>query len=170
MPGFRTDNVLDCSQETYWDKVFLDDEYNRRLFFDELHFVEWKELDRKADDEVVKRVVKATPYVGELPGALKAVLGDGVGYEERGTLQRKAHRYEADAIPNRMADKVSVKVTMSTTATPDGRCRLVVEGSVSARVFAIGGLLEQRMVSDLRRSYEKGAALANKFVAEKGLK
>jgi hypothetical protein len=34
----------------------------------------------------------------------------------------------------------------------------------------IGGLLEQRMVTDLTRSYEQSASFTNRFLAEKGLK
>jgi hypothetical protein len=33
----------------------------------------------------------------------------------------------------------------------------------------IGGMLEQRMMSDLTRSYEKSAIFTNRFVAEKKL-
>jgi len=168
MPGFRTDNLLECSEETYWDKVFFDEEYNRRLFFDELHFVEWRELERKEQADRVSRVVKATPRLGELPGPLKALIGDSIGYEERGLLARGDRRYQAQASPNRMGDKVKVELTMSTTPAADGKCRLLVEGSVTARIFAVGSLLEQRMVQDLRRSYEKGAEFTNRFVAEKG--
>ena len=170
MAGFRTDNVLACSEATYWDKIFLDDEYNRRLFFDELHFTDWKVLENKDEGELVKRTVKASPHVGELPGALKALIGDGVGYEERGTLVRQKNRYEAKAVPNRLGDKVTVTITMVTTPVDDERCRLVVEGSVTAKIFAVGALLEQRMVSDLRRSYEKSAEFVNRFANEKGLK
>jgi len=170
MAGFRTDNVLECSAETYWGKIFLDDEYNRRLFFDELHFTEWREIDRKEVGGKMHRVLKASPPVGDVPAALKAVVADGAGYEERGVLDTKGQRYEVNAIPNRLADKISIKVTMATTPTPDGRCRLIVTGEVTARIFVIGGLLEQRLVNDLRRSYEKTAAFTNRFVAEKSLK
>lgn len=170
MAGFRTDNALDCSAETYWEKVFLDDEYNRRLFFDELHFTEWRETERKEDGGKTKRVIKATPRVGDVPAALKAVIADGAGYEERGVLDSKQQRYEVQAIPNRLADKISIKVTMTTTPTPDGRCRLIVEGEIAARIFVIGSVLEQRLVADLRRSYDKSAAFTNRFVAEKSLK
>ncbi len=170
MPGFRTDNLLECSEETYWEKVFLDDEYNRRLFFDELHFTEWRETERKQEGDKLRRVVKATPRIGDVPGALKAVIGEGIAYEERGLLTNGGRRYEAQASPNRMGDKVRVEITMSTAPAADGKCRLVVEGSVTARIFAVGGLLEQRMVQDLKRSYDKGAEFTNRFVAEKGLR
>jgi hypothetical protein len=114
--------------------------------------------------------VKATPYVGELPGALKAVIGDGLSYEERGVFHPKEHRYQLDAIPSRMADKVTTKITMSTTVTGENRCRLNVEATVTAKIFMVGTLLEQKTLSDLRRSYEKNAAFSNRYIRENGLK
>lgn len=170
MAGFQNTYDIECSEETYWEKVFLNEEYNRRFFKEELHFPEWRELGRKEVDGKLYRDVKATPYVGELPGALKAVIGDGLSYEERGVFHRAERRYELDAIPSRMADKVTTKITMSTTAAGEGRCRLNVEATVTARVFMVGGLLEQKTLADLKRSYEKNAAFSNRYIRENGLK
>jgi hypothetical protein len=116
----------------------------------------------------VRRLVRATPPLGDLPGPLKAAIGDSAGYEERGVYDRKTNRYEARVLPNRLGDKVTVELAFSTAALEGERCRRTVDGTVVARVFAIGGLLEQRMIADLRRSYEKSADFTNRFVAEKG--
>jgi len=168
MPSFRIEHTFECTQATFWEKVFFDEEYNRRLFYDELHFVEWTELDRKDEGPRVTRYVRALPPLGDLPGPLKAVIGDGAGYEERGVFDRATNRYEAKVKPNRLSDKVTVELAFNTEPLPEDRCKRIVNGSVTARIFAIGGLFEQRMISDLRRSYEKNAAFTNRFVAEKG--
>ena len=102
-------------------------------------------------------------------GALKAVIGDGLSYEERGVFHPQEHRYVLDAIPSRMADKVTTKITMFTTVTGENRCRLNVEATVTAKIFMVGTLLEQKTLADLRRSYEKNAAFSNRFIRENGL-
>jgi hypothetical protein len=168
MPSFRVENVFDCSQLTFWEKVFFDAEYNRRLFFDELHFSEWRELEQKHEEGRVRRWVKATPPIADLPGPLKAAIGDGAGYEERGVFERATNRYEARVKPNVLSDKVTVELAFRTEPVDDTRCRRIVDGTVVARVFVIGGMLEQRMMEDLKRSYEKSATFTNRFVAEKG--
>ena len=43
-------------------------------------------------------------------------------------------------------------------------------GSVSAKIFGVGGLLEKKMIADLEKSYEKSATFTNAFVAEKGIR
>ena len=168
MPSFRVESVFECSELTFWEKVFFDAEYNRRLFYDELHFSEWRELERKDEGERVRRWVKASPPMGDLPGALKTAIGDGAGYEERGVYDRATRRYSANVQPNRFGDKVTVELAFRTEHIDERRCRRIVDGTVVARVFLIGGMLEQRLVDDLRRSYEKSATFTNRFVAEKG--
>lgn len=170
MPSFRVEHTFECSQNTYWEKVFFDEEYNRRLFIDDLHFPEWRVIDQKDDGKKVVRVVRAQPPVGDLPGPLKAVVGDGAGYEEHGTYDRATHRCESKVIPNRLADRITVAVTTATEPLGDERCKRVVSGSVTAKIFMVGALLEERMISDLKRSYQKSADFTNKFLAEKGWK
>ena len=168
MPSFRVDNVFNCSQGTFWEKVFFDAEYNRRLFYDELHFADWRELEQKHEGDRVLRYVKATPPMADLPGPLRAAIGDGAGYEERGVFERAKNRYDARVQPNRLGDKVTVELAFRTEAMDDTHCRRIVDGTVVARIFMIGGMLEQRMMDDLKRSYEKSAVFTNRFVAEKG--
>jgi hypothetical protein len=169
MPSFRVENVFDCNQHTFWEKVFFDAEYNRRLFYDELHFTEWQELEQKDEGERVRRRVKAVPPTGDLPGPLKAAIGNGAGYEETGVFVRATNRYDARVRPNVLGDKVTVELVFRTEPVDDQHCRRIVDGTVVAKVMLIGGMLEQRMMSDLTRSYEKSAAFTNRFVAEKKL-
>jgi hypothetical protein len=107
--------------------------------------------------------------VGDLPGPLKAVVGDNAGYEERGVFNKKTHRYQVQVVPNRMSDKISVNVEMWTEAMGDAQCKRFAKATAIAKIFGVGGLLEKKLLSDLERSYEKSATFTNTFVAEKGL-
>jgi len=168
MPSFRLEHDFECSKNTYWEKVFFDDEYNQRLFRDELRFPEWRVLEQKDEGPRVVRNIRAQPPIEDLPGPLKAVVGDGAGYEERGVYDREASRYEAKVQPNRLADRVSVTITMVIENISEKRCRRIVTGAVTAKIFMVGALLEQKMIADLSRSYAKSAEFTNRFLAEKG--
>lgn len=169
MTTYRVEHLFECSETTYWEKLFFDEEYNRRLFYDELHFHEWRELERKDEGTRVKRFVRAVPPLRDLPGPLKSVIGEGAGYEERGIYDRETKRYQADVLTNTLSDRVKVTLTIYTKADGDARCYRIAEGSVTAKILMIGGMLEQKMISDLTRSYEKSADFTNRFVKEKGL-
>lgn len=168
MSSFRSEHVFECSQTTFWEKVFFDAEYNRRLFYDELRFAEWTELEQKHEGDRVHRFVRALPPAPDLPGPLKAALGNGVGYEERGVFERPKNRYEARVKPNSLPDRVSVELVFRTESVGDNKCRRFVDGTINARVMLVGGMLEQRMIYDLQRSYDRSAVFTNRFVAEKG--
>ncbi|HET9955493.1 MAG TPA: DUF2505 family protein [Polyangiaceae bacterium] len=172
MPDFRVEHTFNCSEDTFWSKVFLDEEYNRKLFLERLKFSAWREASREERDQKLHRVVEAAPPMGEVPAALKAVIGDNAGYQERGVLDRAAHRYTVEVVPNRLADKIQVKLEMITVADPSSpeRCKRTVKGSVTAKIFGVGGLLEKKIIADLEKSYSKSAEFTNQFIAEKGLR
>jgi len=169
MATLEIEHTYNCSEATFWDRLFLDPEYNERLFKTELKFPVWREVSREERGGALHRVVEVVPYVGELPGALKAVIGEGIGYEERGVLDRNAKTYKVTVVPNKLADKLSVKVDIWTVADGDSRCKRKVRADASVKIFGVGGAIEKRMLSDLERSYQKSAEFTNRFVAEKGL-
>ena len=169
MADARIEHTFNCSADTFWDKVFFDDDYNRRLFKEELRFPVWRELKREDLGNELYRVVEVVPHVGDLPGPLKAVVGEGIGYEEHGTLDKAKQRYRVEVKPNKLADKVSVRLEMFTEPISDKQCKRVVAVSVTAKIFGVGGMIEKRMLSDLEKSYAKSARFTNAFVAEKGL-
>jgi hypothetical protein len=169
MLELRVEHTLECSEDVFWDRVFLDEGYNRTLFVENLKFASWREARRDTKDGLLHRVVEAVPPIGEVPAALKAVIGQGAGYEERGVLDRAKKTYRIEVVPNRMADKIEVRLELSTLPVADNRCRRLVRGTVSAKIFAVGGLLEKKLVSDLEKSYAKSVDITNRFVRENGL-
>jgi len=169
MATLEVEHVFNCSEATYWDRIFLDPEYNERLFKNELKFPVWREASREERGGALHRVVEVVPYVGELPGALKAVVGEGIGYEERGVLDRAGKSYKVMVVPNKLADKLAIKVDLWTVADGDNRCKRKARAEATVKIFGVGGTIEKRILSDLERSYQKSAEFTNRFIAEKGL-
>ena len=169
MAEILVEHVFKCSEETFWTKVFFDDDYNRRLFKEVLKFPVWHVLKTEERGDEVLRTIEASPPVGDLPGPLKAVVGDSAGYEERGVFNRKTRRYRVQVVPNRLSDKISVIVEMWTEPLGEGQCKRFARATATAKIFGVGGMLEKKMLGDLERSYEKSAAFTNTFVGEKGL-
>ena len=169
MATLEVEHTFNCSEATFWERIFLDPEYNERLFKTELKFPVWREVSREERGGKLHRVVEVVPYVGELPAALKAVVGEGIGYEERGVLDRAGRRYDVVVVPNRLADKLSIRVDMSTVPDGDKRCRRKARAEANVKIFGLGGTIEKRLLSDLERSYQKSADFTNRFIAEKGL-
>jgi len=169
MATLEVEHTFNCSEATFWDRIFLDPEYNDRLFKTELKFPVWREVSREEKGGVIHRLVEVVPYVGELPTALKAVVGDGIGYQERGIFDRNAKSYKVVVQPNKLADKLSIKVDQWTIADGDNKCRRKARAEVNVKIFGVGGAIEKRTLADLEKSYAKSADFTNRFIAEKGL-
>ena len=162
----RIEHTYSCSAEVFWSQIFLDDEYNRKLFIDELHFDSWRVVRSEERGSEVHRVIEAVPRLGDVPGALKRLLSDGLGYEERGVLDRAAQRYRLEVTPRSLASKLSITGEMFTTPLTERSCRRTYLARVEARVFGLAGLIEDRLLGDIEKSYVKSAAFTNRWIAD----
>jgi hypothetical protein len=169
MADVRIEHVFNCSADTFWEKIFLDEEFNRRLFTQILGFPVWKEVKREETGDEIRRVVEVVPKLGDLPGPIKKLIGEGVGYREEGVYDRKTRRYKLNIIPNKLTDKLTVKGEIFTEPAGDNKIKRVYTANVEARVFGVGGMLEKRLVADMENGYAEGAKFTNQYIAEKGL-
>jgi hypothetical protein len=163
----RIEHTYDCSAEVFWNQLFLDDEYNRRLFLDELHFSTWRVLKQEERTNEVHRTIEATPPLGDLPSPLKRLLSEGLGYEERGVFDRKAQRYTLEVTPRSLASKLTIRGELTTVPISDRSCRRIYVARAEARVLGVGGMIEQRLLDDIEKSYNKSAVFTNRWIAER---
>ena len=168
MADARIVHDIAASEDVFW-KVFFDKEFNEELFLRTLGFDAWKivSIDETADR--IERVVDAVPKIGDLPGPLKKLVENGVGYRERGTFVRADRRMKITVEPSVMTDKLSISGVIHTERTGDQTCRRIYDAVVVAKVFGIGGMIESRILQDIKQSYDKAAVMTNRWVKEKGL-
>jgi hypothetical protein len=170
MAEFRVEHPFNCSEDTFWSKVMFEEDYNHRLYRERLKFHTWREIRREDTGDEIQRVIEAVPPIGDLPGPLKSLIGDNVSYQERGVFNRKTKQYHVEVIPSVLPDKVSVRIDMTTVPDGPDRCRRIAKGTITAKIFGVGGMLEKRMIADLEKSYAKSAEFTNLYVTEKGLR
>jgi|RhiMethySRZTD1v2_1073278.scaffolds.fasta_scaffold82958_5 uncharacterized protein DUF2505 len=169
MAEARIEHIFNCSEDTFWNKVFFDADYNKRLFREELAFPRWEEVSKEDKGDQIRRVIEIVPKMADLPGPLKKLAGDGVSYREEGIFDKKTRRYKVTIHPNRLSDKLFIKGELFTEPAGDNKCKRIYLASVEAKVFGVGGMLEKRVISDIQAGYDAGARFTNKYLAEKGL-
>jgi hypothetical protein len=165
----RIEHTYDCNADVFWNQIFLDEEYNRKFFLDELHFESWRVVRSEERGNEVQRVIEAVPKLGDLPGAIKRLLSDGAAYTERGVVDRAGQRYRLEVTPRSLSSKLSISGELSTAPLGERSCRRIYVARVEARVFGVGGMLEDRLLHDIERSYAKAAAFTNRWIKERGL-
>jgi hypothetical protein len=169
MPEITIRNDIDTDEDTYWKECVFNAAFNEKLYKEGLKFLGWKMLDSKDDDSKITRRIQVDPPVGNLPGPVKKVIGDRLSYLEEGSFDKKTKRYSFKITPSSMAEKTKVTGEMWVEKAGDKKVTRFTKVSVEVKIFMVGGLVEERILSDLRTSYEKGTAFTNAFLKEKGL-
>jgi hypothetical protein len=169
MPEVTLRHEINTDEDTYWAKCVFDADFNKKLYIDALKFPQWKLLDSKDDDTKIWRKVQVDPPTGDMPAAVKKVIGDRLSYVEEGTWDRKTKRYSFKVTPSTMAEKTKVAGEMWTEKLGDKKIVRITKINVEVKVFMVGGLVEDRIISDLRSSYDKGTVFTNQYIAENGL-
>jgi len=165
----RIVHTYNVSEDTFWDKLFFDEGYNRRLYLEALKFHDWKVEKHEDHGTEVQRAINVAPRLGDLPGPMKKLLGDNIRYTEAGVYDKARRRYKITIIPSALAGKLLVSGELYTEPEAENRCRRVFEATVEVKVFGLGGMMEKRFVSDLEKSYAVGAKFTNQYAEEKGL-
>ena len=153
-----------CSEDTFWEKVFFDVDFNRRLFVEHLQFDRWEVTEHEEDEDGIRRIVEVVPTTAEVPAARRKVAGGSLGFREEGTFDRKARRHRFRVITSRLGDKLRVEGEIYVEPRGENTCERVVELSVNAKIFGIGGMLERRIIADIEMNYHKAATYANRVL------
>jgi hypothetical protein len=165
----RIEHTFNCNADTYWDKVFFDEDYNRRLFLDALGFEGWNQVKLEDSGGKIQRVVDAKPARLDLPGPLKKVAEKGLGYRETSTFDKERRVLSIQIEPESLKGKLSVRGEVRCEPAGEGKCRRVYDATIEAKVFGVGGMIEKRMLADIEEGYGKAAVFTNQYLAEKGL-
>jgi len=169
MNDVRITHEIDCNEETFWSKCFFDEEFTRKLFLEALSFPVWRILKQETrPDGSTFRSVETQPKLENVPGPMKKLIGDKLSYTESGTYSKDKRRYEFEIVPSTLTDKTKITGVMYCEPIGEKKIRRVVEVKVEVKVFAIGGMVEEKIGDDVRLNYDKAAAFTNQWVREKG--
>jgi hypothetical protein len=168
MTDVRIEHNFDCDENTFWEKIFFAEPFNRQMYLEHLKFKRWEVMDFRETETSIHRTVSVTPAVGDLPGAIKSLVGDNLGYTEEGTFDKKMRRFRVQVVPTVLADKLSVRGEIWLQSQSAERCKRIFDAQVSVKMFGVGGIIEKRIIADLQLSYNAGAAFTSEYL--KGLK
>ncbi|HEX7665905.1 MAG TPA: DUF2505 family protein [Polyangiaceae bacterium] len=163
---FETQHEFDTDEKTFWEECMLNEKFNTGLFLDTLKFPGWTQLEQKDDGQKITRKVKIDPPLTGMPGPLAKALGDKFSYIEEGTYDRATQRYEFKITPSTMADKTHTSGAMWTEKKGDKIVRHA-KVDIEAKIFMLGKLIEDKVVGDLKTTYEAAAAFTRKYVESK---
>lgn len=165
---FTISHVFNTDIDTFWDKVFYDDEYNRRLFLEGLGFKSFEQLSLEELPDGKKRRKIRTEPTAEAPAAVRKLIGDSLAYTEEGTFDPKTRRIQYSVVPSKLADKIITNGEFWVEARGDKKCERFTVVDLNVKIMLVGGAVEGFVEKTTRDNYDKAAAFTNKWLAEKG--
>jgi Protein of unknown function (DUF2505) len=163
----RIEQFFECSVGTFW-KSFFDLEYNRKLFIERLRFETWQQLSHTPTADGFRRVVQVVPRVGDVPAAIKGLMKNGAGYREEGEFIESQSLYRLRAVPNSLPDRVHITGEMRVEPAGENRCKRSYLAVVEAKVMLVGGLLENRILDDTEKGYQRAEEVTARWLEETG--
>jgi Protein of unknown function (DUF2505) len=161
MATFTVTHEINCDEDTFW-KLFLDKEFNERLYLDGLGFPEFSIVEQVETDAEIRRKTAGKPKMTNMPGPVAKLMGDSFRYTEVGTMDKKGRVWRYKLTPSTMADKLRQEGKITTAPAGEGKCK-----RIAAKVFGIGGLIESTTEKSLREGWDASAKFMNKWIADK---
>src|SRR5690606_19496607 len=81
---FTLRNVFETDKDTFWNKLFFDEEYNRRLYLDALGFKGFELLELTGEPGGVRTRRIRTEPKSEAPAVVTKLIGGDISYTEEG--------------------------------------------------------------------------------------
>ena len=156
-------NSFPCSVDEFW-AMYWDPQ------FDEVLTREAKVtrtlLSEQKDGDITTRRVKLTPDA-DLPAAVAAMIGSKkLVYEQETRWDAKNRVLHWKVIPTILPGKLDAAGTMTVRATANG-CEQVVDGNIAVKVMLIGGKIEQTVVDEVTKTYDRAAVACRRWLTEK---
>lgn len=166
MGNFTVRHQFDVSPQTYWEKCFLDEGFNQRLFMEGLGFKAYELVEAKQDGDLLRRKVRTTPKA-DAPKAVQKLLGGEFSYLEEGVFD--GEKYTFSVIPSVMADRIKIRGEIRAEARGEGKMERVCSMQISIKIFGLGKVVEGFVDDTTRQNYDRGARYIQRFIREQGL-
>jgi len=165
MATINLTHEINCDEDTFW-KVFLDKEFNEKLYKEGLGFPEFSIVEQTETDSEIRRKTAGKPKMSNVPGPVAKLMGDSFRYTELGSMDKKNKVWKYKLTPSVMADKIRQEGTVKLQPSGPGKVKRVVELIIEAKVFGIGGMIESSTDKSLREGWDTSARFMNKWLEE----
>lgn len=168
MPELTLRHEINTDEDTYFGRIVFEKDFNHELFVERLG-IGWELLSQQNDDAKLTRRVNVVPPVGELPAVLKKMLTTTISYIEEGTFDKRTKRYAFKITPNLQPEKAKIVGEVWLEKAAEKKVVRFCRVSVDVKVFMVGSMIEERIIANIKSSYENAARFANEYIAKNGL-
>lgn len=166
---FTCRNTFNTDVDTFWSKVFFEEDYNRGLYLTGLGFKSYEQLELTELPNGGKRRRFRTEPKSEAPAVVTKLVGDSLAYVETGTLDPDKRIWTYSVETSKMGDKIKIGGRYWLEPKGDKKLERICEVEITVGIFGVGGVVESFIEGTTRDSYEKATAYTNTYLASRGL-
>jgi hypothetical protein len=166
---FTVRHVFDTDQDTYWERVFFDPEYNRRLYLEALGFKSFELLEMQGGPgELRTRKIRIEPK-SDAPPVVQKLVGGSLTYIEEGRWDPSSRIWTYKIATSKLADKLHIGGTFWVEPRGDKKIERFCEVQLEVRIFGVGSIVEGFIEKTTRENYEEAARFTSAYIRERGL-
>ncbi|MBP9112741.1 MAG: DUF2505 family protein [Polyangiaceae bacterium] len=159
---------FETTPEIFWEKMFFDETWNKRFYLEVLKFPGWRLDWERTEGSLRKRRVHIDPPLTNLPGAIKRVIGDRFSYAEDGSFDAAANNYDFVVTPSTLPEKTKSRGHVRLQKVGDNKIIRTTYLSCEVKVMMVGGMVEEKILTDFRQSTESAAAFTRETLRSLG--
>lgn len=157
------DHVIHCAPERLWE-LYFDSDFNVEMYERGLGFPSCKVIERREQGEHLIRRMVMVPKI-DMPGPVAKLVGDKVGFEERGDWNRNEGVFRFKLILAAFGDKARIDGEMRLAPHGEGYCRRIVDFEVEVEMFGVGGMIEKTVMDSNIDGWNRSAKWINEYLA-----
>ncbi len=166
MGKFTVRHRFDISQDTFWERCFLDESFNQKLFREGLGFRAYEVVEARQDGDLFHRRVRTTPEA-DAPKVVQKLLGGEFSYLEEGVFD--GQKYTFSVVPSVMPDRIKIRGEIRAEPKGENEMERICSMDISIRIFGVGKVVEAFVDETTRENYEKGASFIRQYIKEHSL-
>ena len=161
------DHVIDTCVDTFWERLFFDEEFNRRLYLEGLGFKSYEVLSQEGDPSSgIQRTIEAESTI-DAPAIVRKILGS-TNYREEGVFDAAKRRWVTTIVPKKMRGRITIGGEMWAEPVGPFQCRRIYQSTVSVRIAGVGKAIARFIERSTEREQTRAARFFNQFIREKG--
>lgn len=166
---FTLRDIFHTDADTYWNRIFFDPEYNRRLYLEALKFRSWELVELTGEPGGVRTRRMRTEPRSEAPAVVTKLVGGSIAYEETGRFDPASGIWRYEIKTSKLSDKVRIAGSLWVEPRGPKRIERVCECEVEVKVPLVGTTVEAFIEKTTRESYAATARFTNDFIRDHGL-
>jgi hypothetical protein len=155
---------IHCDEATFWQH-FFDKELCHRLYIEGLQFISYQTEQQDETAAKISRTVKIVPKL-DMPAPLAKAFGTSFRYKEQGEFDRASKVWRWKLISGTLADKIHIDGTLRAVPLGEARVAREVDISIEAKVFVLGGMIEETFRKQLHDGWNRSADVQNQWLRE----